>query len=117
MSDETTPQTMAEADAALVGGLPEAPAPEPVAEPTVTPDADAGQPRDEKGRFTASPKAEPEAPAPVAEEPAAAPEQPVEPAASEPEPPAEDYPAFSYRADGQDFHFPGSAVGEDEVGS
>lgn len=110
MMDGEAPTTMAEADAALVA--PETPEAAPAAEPTGQPTE--GQARDEQGRFTQAPKA---APDPSPEEPAPAPETPAEPTASA-EPAAEapaDYPAFSYRADGQEFPVPGSAVGEDGV--
>lgn len=98
---------MEEADALLVNppdtpGAPETPAAEEPAAET------SSQPRDEQGRFTTAPKAEepeasPEAPAPAPETP--------EPTAT-PEPAPVEYPPFSYRADGQEFSFPGSAVGD-----
>lgn len=111
MIDAEIPATMEAADAALTATespetTPEAVTAEPVAQPE-------GQPRDEAGRFTSpAPKVE-EPEASVTDDPAPAPETPSEPT-TEPatEAPVE-YPSLAYRADGQEFAFEGSAVGED----
>jgi hypothetical protein len=106
------PGTLEEADAALTAGMPE---PEEVSEPAAEPAAEPGQPRDEQGRFTEAPTAEPEA----SQEEPAAPEPPGEPTESvEGEPPdAEEgpYESFSYRADGQEIEIPGSEVGDEGI--
>lgn len=107
---EQLPATMADADAALTTSAPEEPevaAAEPAAEPE-------GQPRDEQGRFTETPKDEPE---PSPEEPAESPEplgEPTEPVEATPDAESEPEP-FVYRADGQEFEIPGSAVGDEGI--
>lgn len=120
---ETAPEgpgNIAEADAALEAAINSAVSEAPEEEVqalAAEPAAESEQPRDELGRFAAeTPKDEPEA---SLEAPAESPETPVEP--TEPaeglEPDAEDLPdePFIYRADGQDFEIPGSAVGDDGV--
>lgn len=105
MMDGEAPDTLDAADAALTTSV--EPSEAPAAEPE-------GQPRDEQGRF-ASPS-EPEAEAPVEEAPAEETEVPVEPeAAAEGEEAEAEEPdePIVYRADGQEFEIPGSAVGDD----
>lgn len=111
LTDSERPQTLDDADAALTGGGPEPDDVEVSETPAAEPAGESAQPRDDAGRFTAAPEAAPEA---SQEEPAppADPGEPEadatgeEPAAEEPEEPV------SYRADGQEFEIPGSAVGE-----
>jgi len=104
---DTDPGTMLEADAALTAP-PETPEVESPPE-AVEASPEGEQPRDELGRFT-SPQQD-EAPAeetPPAESAAPAPEPETPPAEAE-----ESFPEVTYRADGQEFAIPGSAVGED----
>jgi hypothetical protein len=109
--EETPPETLEAADAALTAGLPD-----PEGEPAAEPAAEPTQPRDAEGRFTEKPPTE-EPEAPVEGEPAPE-ETPAEPAElPTAEPVEEELPdePFAYRADNQDFSVPGSAVGEDGV--
>lgn len=106
MIPDETPTTLESADAALVADA----APETPAETAPASE----QPRDEQGRFTSPPQSEPAA----EQAPVETPETPGEPAAAAPEveaPAEETYEPFVYRADGQDFDIPGSAVGDDGV--
>ena len=111
LDTETVPGTMQEADALLTTvseDEPQVAAVEPAASPE-------GPTRDEQGRFTSPPQAEP--PAPEAEgAQAPAPESAGEPqAATEQEAVEESFPEFSFRADGQETNIPGSAVGADGI--
>ena len=102
---DTEREPVFEEDAALPVEAPDAPAAVEAAP------EQSGQPRDEKGRFASAPPEEPETP----EGAVAPPPETAEP--TEQIPPVEEEPdePFTYRADGQDWEIPGSAVGEDGV--
>ena len=105
--------TIEEAVGALAPGVdtPASPAAPPAPAPA-TP-AEAGPPRDDKGRFTAPTPAAAASPAPEAA-PATPPETPPETPAEAPAEP-ESFPPFEYTANGRPFTIEGSQVGEDGV--
>lgn len=94
---------------------------EPVGQPAATTSAKPetptpATPRDERGRFAEKPSTP--APEPSSPEAAVPAETPAEPTAPDAAAAAEEetsYPEATYRADGQDFTIPGSAVGDDGV--